>query len=68
MLAPASAHSASHGSFQSPAPPREDVESHPAWAGFMRHRLGRLPVASLADPPSPSGCAMESRHDHILLE
>lgn len=36
-------------------------KSHPMWAGFM----SAGPSCGIrADPPLPSGCAMESRQDH----
>ena len=40
-------------------------ESCPAWAGLVKHRLPSCGIP--ADPPSPSGCATESRQDRILL-
>lgn len=63
MLAPASARSlcTPTARFPQSCPAREDALG-PALRG-----LASLSTGIRADPPSPSGCAMESRQDHILL-
>nr|XP_012303293.1 uncharacterized protein LOC105714024 isoform X2 [Aotus nancymaae] len=77
-LAPAPVHTrsqptqlGSHVKASKILPHPERMWQGPALCGLAAWSTGRPPVGSCgipwAEPPSPSGCAVESRQDHIFL-